>query len=54
MSDYADTPMNFAEATLVLAAENFGIARIATLDERGFRAFRYKRNKRFQLVLQDV
>ena len=54
MSNYADTPMDFADATLVLAAENFGFARIATLDERGFRVFRYNRNKRFQLVMQDV
>ena len=50
---YADTPMHFADATLVLAAEHYGIGEIATLDQRGFRTFRYDRNKSFRLLLQD-
>jgi len=53
MTVYADTPMDFADATLVLAAEHYGIGDIATLDQRGFRAFRYSRNKQFRLLLQD-
>ena len=53
MTAYAETPMDFADATLVLAAECYGARDIATLDERGFRTFRYGRNKSFRLVLQD-
>lgn len=51
---YADTPMDFADATLVLAAEHYGIGEIATLDQRGFRTFRYGRNKSFRLLLQEA
>jgi uncharacterized protein len=51
---YADTPMDFADATLVLAAERYGIGEIATLDQRGFRSFRYGRNKSFRLLLQEL
>ena len=53
MEQYADIPMDFADATLVAAAEKFQIAAIITLDERGFRVFRYSRGKRFRLLLQD-
>lgn len=52
MAGYADTPMDFADATLVLAAEHYGVGEIATLDQRGFRTFRYGRNKSFRLLLQ--
>jgi uncharacterized protein len=51
---YADTPMDFADATLVLAAEYYGIGEIATLDQRGFRTFRHGRNKSFRLLLQEA
>ena len=54
MADYADTPMDFADATLVLAAEHYSIGDIVTLDERGFRTYRYQRNKRFRLLLREV
>ena len=53
MTKYADTPMDFADATLVVAAQHLQIGDILTLDERGFRTFRYSRRKRFHLVLQD-
>jgi predicted nucleic acid-binding protein len=53
MTAYADTPMDFADATLVLAAEHFGTGNVVTLDERGFRTYRYGRNKAFRLLLQD-
>jgi predicted nucleic acid-binding protein len=52
MSGYMDTPMDFVDATLVLAAEYYGTGNIVTLDERGFRTFRYGRKKSFQLLLQ--
>jgi uncharacterized protein len=54
MATYADTPMDFADATLVAAAEHYECGDIATLDERGFRAFRYGRNKPFRMLLQDA
>ncbi len=53
MERYADTPMDFADATLVLLAEELGTNRILTLDERGFRTYRYGRNLAFTLVLQE-
>jgi predicted nucleic acid-binding protein len=53
MADYADTPMDFADASLVLAAEHYGVGDIVTLDERGFRTFRYHRKKQFRLLLQE-
>lgn len=54
MAKYGDVPMDFPDATLVLAAESFGIGNIATLDQRGFRTFRYARNKSFRLLLQEL
>lgn len=53
MERYADTPMDFADATLVLLAGELGTNRVLTLDERGFRTYRHGRNRSFQLVLQD-
>lgn len=40
MERYADTPMDYADATLVLAAEDFGVRDVLTLDRRGFAVFR--------------
>lgn len=54
MAKYADGPMDFADASLVLAAEESGYHEIFTLDERGFRSFRFRGTRRFQLVIQDV
>lgn len=51
MRKYADVPMDFADATLVLLAQETSIADILTLDRRGFSAFRFSGQKRFQLVL---
>ena len=36
MEKYSDTPMDFADATLVLLAEALGIHDVLTLDRRGF------------------
>ncbi len=54
MVRYYDTPMDFADATLVLLAERLATSNILTLDERGFRTFRFAGKRRFQLVLQDT
>lgn len=51
MSKYADTPMDFADATLVLLADRLNIYEIATLDRRGFSTYRTPRGKSFKLVM---
>lgn len=51
MDKYADTPMDFADATLVGAADHLGILDILTLDRRGFSTYRTSTGKRFRLVL---
>jgi len=51
MKKYADTPMDFADATLVLLADETGLDHIVTLDERGFRTYRFRSTRRFLLVL---
>ncbi len=50
MVRYADTPMDFADATLVALAEEFGIGRVLTLDRRGFTTYRWRRSKRFVIA----
>jgi predicted nucleic acid-binding protein len=49
MAKYADTPMDFADATLVLLAKQLKINAVCTLDRHGFRTYRIGR-KAFQLV----
>lgn len=51
MERYADAPMDFADATLVLLAEGLGVADLATLDRRGFLTYRFGGRKAFRLVL---
>ncbi len=55
MRQYADTPMDFADASLVLLAEELGTNQVVTLDERGFRTYRHGRGRgrAFRLILQD-
>lgn len=53
MSKYGDIPMDFADATLVLLAEKLATPNMITLDERGFRTFRFSGKRRFRMVLQD-
>lgn len=53
MARYTDTPMDFADATLVLTAGAWVCGDILTLDERGFRTFRFNRSKPFRLLLQE-
>jgi len=50
MADYADTPMDFADATLVRLADASGVTDILTLDRRGFSAYRTAKGKRFRVV----
>ena len=51
MSKYADVPMDFPDATLVLIAEQSATDRILSLDRRGFASFRFGKNRRFKLLL---
>lgn len=43
--------MDFADATLVLAAERTGISEIFTIDRRDFEAYRTRSGRRFRLLL---
>ena len=52
MEKYADLPMDYADATLVLLAERLGVFDVLTLDRRGFTVYRSAQGKRFTLVLQ--
>jgi predicted nucleic acid-binding protein len=51
METYADTPMDFADATLVLLAEGLQVHRILTLDRRGFSTYRTREGRPLELVL---
>ncbi len=51
MRKYQDTPMDFADATLVLLGEALSVGEILTLDRRGFAAYRTRRRGHFRLVL---
>lgn len=51
MEKYADTPMDFADATLVLLAEALGLEDIFTLDRRGFSVYRTRNGRALRSVL---
>lgn len=49
MEKYRDLPMDFADATLVVSAEEVGTNQIFTLDHRGFSVYRLGGKKPFKL-----
>ena len=51
MRQYADLPMDLADASLVLLAEKFGEGRIVGTDERDFLAYRWKNQHPFRNLL---
>jgi predicted nucleic acid-binding protein len=51
ITKYADEPMDFADATLVLLAARLRISAVCSLDRRGFRTYRSGTRKAFDLVL---
>jgi len=53
MEKYADTPMDFADATLLLLAEGLNVHEILTLDRRGFSTYRTRQRLNLQLVLDS-
>jgi hypothetical protein len=51
MERYADAPMDFADATLVLLAEGLSVHEILTLDRGGFTIYRTRQRKALRMVL---
>lgn len=51
MKKYADLPMDLADASLVILAENLGHGRIISTDQRDFGAYRWKDRHPFQNLL---
>lgn len=51
MEKYRDTPMDFADATLLLLAEALQAYDILTLDRRGFSTYRTRDGRPLRLVL---
>jgi len=49
MNDYADSPMDLADASLVAAAETLNLRRVFTLD-RHFHAYRQRVGEAFEVV----
>lgn len=45
METYADQPMDFADASLIAAAESLGTLRIFTLDRRDFLKYRIRKGR---------
>ena len=54
MIKYADLPMDLADASLVILAEELGHGRILSTDQRDFNTYRWKNHKPFEnLLLPD-
>jgi uncharacterized protein len=51
MLRYAKLPMDLADASLVVLAEELGTGRILSTDQRDFGAYRWKNRKPFQNLL---
>ncbi|MEZ5672174.1 MAG: hypothetical protein R3E08_07200 [Thiotrichaceae bacterium] len=51
MQKYIDLPMDFADASLVILAEEIGDRRILSTDKRDFTTYRWKQNQPFQNLL---
>ncbi len=49
MEQYADLPMDFADASLVVLAERLQVSKIFTLDRRGFAVFRPRHAESFEI-----
>lgn len=51
MKQYADLPMDLADASLVLLAEELGHGRIVSTDQRDFHTYRWKNHEPFSNLL---
>lgn len=54
MTQYADLPMDLADASLVLLAEELGHGRIVSTDRRDFQTYRWKNHQPFSNLLEAV
>ncbi len=55
MEKYADLPMDLADASLVVLAENLGYKRILSIDFRDFNTYHCKNHYPFEnLMLLDI
>ena len=52
MEEYADLPMDLADASLVVLAEQLGSGRILSTDHRDFHAYRWKDHEPFHNLLE--
>src|SRR5207244_3412274 len=50
IAQYADQPMDYADATLVALAEELGAARVFTTDRKDFSVYRLGGRRRFEIV----
>lgn len=50
MLKYADRPMDLADASMIWAAEHFGLRQILTTDHTDFAIYRTKTGQRFEIV----
>lgn len=50
MHEYADLPMDYADATLVALAEEIRCHRVMTTDRRDFSVYRTSKSKAFEIV----
>lgn len=51
MQQYADLPMDLADASLVILAEHLGHGRILSIDQRDFNTYRWKNTEPFENLL---
>lgn len=49
MRKYRNIPMDFADATLVVLAEELAVARVLSLDHRGFGTYRIRGRRPFEI-----
>ncbi len=54
MTQYVDLPMDLADASLVLLAEELGHGRIVSTDQRDFYTYRWKNHQPFTNLLEVV
>ena len=50
MMKYQDTPMDFADATMVLLSDRLAVTDILTLDRRGFATYRTAKGRSFRVL----
>lgn len=54
MHQYQNLPMDLADASLVILAENLGHGRILSVDERDFNTYRWKNTHPFENLILAI